>query len=131
MVWIGLVADPGMNYVSLVAPMIVAGSGVSMAMPAAQSASIGSLPREAVGIASGVYGMMRQLGGAVGVAVLAAVFATNGGYGSAALFSAGFTRAIVVSGVLSLAGALAGLGIARRRTAPIPSVEARMVEEVG
>jgi EmrB/QacA subfamily drug resistance transporter len=131
MVWIGLVAEPGMHYVSLVAPMIVAGSGVSMAMPAAQSASIGSLPREAVGIASGVYGMMRQLGGAVGVAILAAVFATNGGYGSPALFSAGFTRAIVVSGVLSLAGALAGLGIARRRTVPIPAVEARMVEEVG
>jgi EmrB/QacA subfamily drug resistance transporter len=131
MAWIGLVSDPGVHYVSLVAPMVVAGCGISMSMPAAQSASIGSLPREAVGIASGVYGMMRQLGGAVGVAVLAAVFATNGGYGSPALFSAGFTRAMVVCGVLSLAGAVAGLGIAARRTESAPLVAARAVEEVG
>ncbi|QNE20304.1 MFS transporter [Kribbella qitaiheensis] len=133
MAWIGLVADPGVHYISLVPPMIVAGCGISMAMPATQSASIGSLPREAVGIASGIYGMTRQLGGAVGVAILAAVFATNGGYGSPASFSAGFTRALVVCGVLSLAGALAGLGIAVRRTEPSagPAVAMRSVEEVG
>jgi EmrB/QacA subfamily drug resistance transporter len=132
MAWIGLVADPGVHYISLVAPMVVAGCGISMSMPATQSASIGSLPREAVGIASGIYGMVRQLGGAVGVAVLAAVFATNGGYGSPALFSAGFTRAMVVCGVLSLTGAIAGLGIAARRTSADPApVAALSVEEVG
>ena len=132
MAWIGLVADPDVHYVSLVAPMVLAGCGISMSMPATQSASIGSLPREAVGIASGIYGMVRQLGGAVGVAVLAAVFATNGGYGSPALFSAGFTRAMVVCGVLSLTGAAAGLGIAARRTLADPApVKALSVEEVG
>ena len=113
MTWIAVVAGPGLQYAELVAPLIVAGCGVSMAMPATQSASIGALPREAVGIASGIYSMMRQLGGVVGVAVLAAVFATAGGYED---FSAGFTRAMVVCGVLSLAGALAGLGISARRT---------------
>jgi sugar phosphate permease len=100
-----------------------------MAMPATQSASVGALPREAVGIASGIYSMMRQLGGVVGVAVLAAVFAAAGGYES---FTTGFTRALAVCGVLSLLGALAGLGIAVRRSPGPGALVARQepVEEL-
>ncbi|MFC5002199.1 MFS transporter [Dactylosporangium cerinum] len=114
MFWISRVDAGAVHYADLVAPLIVAGCGVSMAMPATQSASIGALPPGAVGIASGIYSMMRQLGGVVGVALLAAVFAAAGGYGS---FAGGFSRALAVCGVLSLLGALAGLGIgARRRT---------------
>jgi MFS family permease len=106
MFWISQVSKSTPEYSDLVLPLIVAGCGVSMAMPATQSASIGALPREAVGMASGIYSMMRQLGGVVGVAVLAAVFAAAGGYES---FATGFTRALAVCGVLSLLGALAGL----------------------
>ena len=76
--------------------------------------------------------MMRQLGGVAGVAVLAAVFAAAGGY---AVVQHGFTRALAVCGVLSLVGALAGLGItARRRTAQrVRPVVTRQepVEELG
>ena len=113
MFWISQVTNGSVQYSELVLPLMVAGCGVSMAMPATQSASIGALPREAVGIASGIYSMMRQLGGVVGVAVLAAVFAAAGGYES---FTTGFTRALAVCGVLSLLGAFAGLGIAVRRS---------------
>jgi EmrB/QacA subfamily drug resistance transporter len=120
MIWIGLVADTTVQYGELVAPLILAGCGVSMAMPATQSASIGAVPREAVGIASGIFSMTRQLGGVVGVTVMAAVFAAVGSYASPESFSAGFTRAIYVCGVLSFAGALAGLGIAGRRTVSGP-----------
>jgi EmrB/QacA subfamily drug resistance transporter len=116
--WISQVSNGPVQYSELVLPLIVAGCGVSMAMPATQSASVGALPREAVGIASGIYSMMRQLGGVVGVAVLAAVFAAAGGYES---FTTGFSRALAVCGVLSLLGALAGLGIAVRRS-PRPGV---------
>jgi EmrB/QacA subfamily drug resistance transporter len=128
MLWISRVAGPSVQYYELVLPLMVAGCGVSMAMPATQSASIGALPREAVGIASGIFSMMRQLGGVVGVAVLAAVFAAAGGYES---FSHGFTRAMVVCGALSLAGAIAGLGITSRRTVePVVPVRAEPVEEL-
>ena len=58
--------------------------------------------------------MMRQLGGAFGVAILAAVFTSAGGYTSATAFSAGFAPAIAAATGLALAGALAGL--ARHRT---------------
>ncbi|WP_433014311.1 MFS transporter [Kribbella sp. CA-294648] len=127
MVWISQVSKGTLQYSDLVLPLIVAGCGVSMAMPATQSASVGALPREAVGIASGIYGMMRQLGGVAGVAVLAAVFASAGGYES---FATGFSRALAVCGVLSLLGALAGLGIAVRRSTGVAVQQLEPVEEM-
>jgi EmrB/QacA subfamily drug resistance transporter len=128
MFWISQVSKNTVQYSDLVVPLMVAGCGVSMAMPATQSASVGALPREAVGIASGIYSMMRQLGGVVGVAVLSAVFAAAGGYES---FSTGFTRALAVCGVLSLLGALAGLGITVRRSTGAVVPVREPVEEMG
>ncbi|WP_233712403.1 DHA2 family efflux MFS transporter permease subunit [Kribbella turkmenica] len=124
MFWVAGSAGNSGQYHALVVPLVVTGCGVSLAMPAAQSAAMGALPREAVGIASGVYSMTRQLGGAAGVAGLGSVFVSAGGYGGD-----GFTRALAGCGVLSLLGALAGLGItARRRTGG--AVVPRAMEEV-
>ncbi|MFE3457153.1 MFS transporter [Nocardiopsis aegyptia] len=132
MFWISRLTDSSIQYAELVLPLMLAGCGVSMAMPATQSASVGALPREAVGIASGVYAMMRQLGGVVGVAVLAVVFAAAGGYESS---TTGFSQALAVCGILSLLGALAGLGIAGRRAPAGPSAALvtrhERVEEAG
>jgi hypothetical protein len=61
-----------------------------------------------IGKASGTFSTMRQLGGAFGVAILVAVFAGSGGYGTAQAFSDGFVPAIAVSAALALAGAVAG-----------------------
>ncbi|WP_427896237.1 DHA2 family efflux MFS transporter permease subunit [Kribbella sp. GL6] len=112
------------HYWELVVPLMVTGSGISLAMPAAQSAAMSALPRESVGIASGVYSMNRQLGGVAGVAVLGSVFAAAGGY-----TGHGFTRALAGSGVLSLLAALSGLALAARARATRPA-EAKVVEGV-
>ncbi len=125
MFWISELSKGSVQYYELVVPLVVTGCGISLALPATQSASVGALPREAVGIASGIYSMTRQLGGAAGVAVLGTVFVSAGGYAGD-----GFTRALAGGGVLSLLGALSGLGItARRRTGGL--VAAKAVEEVG
>jgi EmrB/QacA subfamily drug resistance transporter len=129
MFWLSEITKGTAQYGELVVPLVIAGCGVSMAMPATQSAAMGALPREAVGIASGVYSMNRQLGGVVGVAVLGTLFASAGGYAGT-----GFTRALAGCGVLSLLGALAGLGItARRRTGGlvVPEAMTKATEEVG
>ncbi len=114
--WVGLVAAPGMAYTALVLPLLIAGCGVSMAMPAAQLAVMNSVEREELGKASGAFNMLRQLGGVFGVAILTAVFASAGGVGSAREFSGGFVPAIVVAAVLSAAGALAAATAPARRT---------------
>jgi EmrB/QacA subfamily drug resistance transporter len=121
--WIAIIAAPGLAYSNLVVPLVLAGVGVSMAMPAAQNAILGSVAITEIGKASGVFNMGRFLGGMFGIALLVAVFSANGAAGSPAGFSAGFAAAMAVAAALSLLGALAGAWLpARRRVAlaPVP-----------
>jgi MFS family permease len=107
--WIALIARADLAYPQLIAPMILAGCGVSLAMPATQNAVIGAVPPQAIGKASGTFNTLRQLGGAFGVAVTAAVFGAAGSYASPSAFSRGFAAAIGIGAGLSVAAALAGL----------------------
>jgi EmrB/QacA subfamily drug resistance transporter len=115
--WIALIADPGLTYSQFVTPSVVAGIGVSMAIPSAQNSVVGSVAMKDIGKAAGANSMMRELGGVFGVAVAVAVFAGAGSYASANAFLAGFAPAIAVVAGLSLAGAIAALGLPGRRPA--------------
>jgi EmrB/QacA subfamily drug resistance transporter len=115
MLWLALIAESGLAYSRLLGPFIVAGVGISMAIPAAQNSVVGSVSMEAIGKAAGVNSMMRELGGVFGIAVVVAVFAAAGGYASPAAFTDGFAPAIGVAAGLALAGAFAGLALPRRR----------------
>jgi EmrB/QacA subfamily drug resistance transporter len=121
--WIALIAGPDLHYTAMVAPLIIAGCGISLAMPAAQNAVIGAVPRPAVGAASGIFNTFRQLGGTFGIAILAAVFAGFGSYVSPRAFNDGFAPAIGVAGGLSLVAAIVGLWTPGRHPseAPVPS----------
>ncbi len=126
--WIALIAGPDVAYWRLVAPLAIAGCGVSMAMPAIQNAVMGSVGPASLGKASGAFNMMRQLGGVFGIATLVAVFTGAGSYGSAQAFSDGFTSAIGVAAVLSLLGAIASVGLPTR--AQVATVSAPSVSEI-
>lgn len=115
MTWIALIVAPGLPYFEFVAPLIISGCGISMAFPATQNAIISSVAAGDIGKASGTFSMIRQLGGAFGVAILAAVFAGVGSFSSAQAMSHGVAAALFVSAVLSLLGALAGLVLSDRR----------------
>jgi EmrB/QacA subfamily drug resistance transporter len=129
--WVALIADPGLTYTGFVLPSILAGVGVSMAIPAAQNSVVGSFALEDVGKAAGANSMMRELGGVFGVAVAAAVFAGAGSFASPDAFLDGFAPAIAVVAALSLVGAIVALALPGRRqageTAPLgtaPALEA-------
>jgi EmrB/QacA subfamily drug resistance transporter len=114
MAWIGLIAAPDLPYPQLVAPLIVAGAGVSMAMPAAQNAVLNAVARPEVGKAAGTFNMFRFLGGVSGIAIAGAMFAGAGDFASGQAFTDGFVSALSVSALLSLAGALAGMWLPER-----------------
>ncbi|MDQ4053201.1 MAG: DHA2 family efflux MFS transporter permease subunit [Actinomycetota bacterium] len=114
--WFALIAEPGMAYSSMLAPFVLAGVGVSMAIPAAQNSVVGSVAPEALGKAAGVNTMMRELGGVFGIAVTVAVFAGTGSYLSAQTFVDGFGPAIGVAAAMAALGAIAALGLPARRT---------------
>ncbi|MFI9510893.1 DHA2 family efflux MFS transporter permease subunit [Nocardia sp. NPDC052566] len=114
MLWIAMAADPAMSYAALVIPLVVSGVGVSMAIPTAQSAVVGAVEHDAIGRAAGANAMMRELGGVFGIALVVAVFAGSGGYGSAAAFVDGFVPAITVGACLSALGAFVALALPGR-----------------
>jgi EmrB/QacA subfamily drug resistance transporter len=124
MTWIGLIARPGLPYWQLVAPLLLAGCGVSVAIPATMSAVMTAAPPAAIGQASGTLNMLRQLGGVFGVAICAAVFAATGRYGSPTSFVSGFGPAMGACAGLALLGSAAGLLVSGRRTAAPASVPA-------
>jgi EmrB/QacA subfamily drug resistance transporter len=107
MAWIALIAAPDLPYSHLIAPLIVAGVGVSMALPAGQNSVVGAVAPAMAGTAAGVNSMMRELGGVFGIAIAVAVFAAAGGYASAHAFVDGFGPAIGAAAGLALLGALA------------------------
>jgi hypothetical protein len=78
---------------------------------------LGAVEPQDVGRGSGAFSTPRQLGGAFGVAVLVAVFAGAGGYGSAQEFTDGFVPAIAACGGLAVAAALAGSALPGKRRA--------------
>lgn len=117
MAWIALVAKPGMAYIELVAPLAIAGAGISMALPAVQNAIMNAVSPGDLGNASGVSMMTRQLGGVFGVAIGAAVFSGAGSYASASAFGDGFGPALAVAAAFSLLGAASAVGLPRRASA--------------
>jgi EmrB/QacA subfamily drug resistance transporter len=117
--WIALIARTGLPYWHLVAPLLVTGAGVSVAIPAAMSTVMTSVPPAAIGQASGVLNTLRQLGGVFGIAICAAVFAARGGYASPATFAAGFGPAMGACAGLALLGAAAGLVIPGRQATSV------------
>jgi MFS family permease len=126
MAWIGLILAPDLAYGRLILPLVVAGAGVTMAMPAAQSAVLGAVARSELGKASGVFNMFRFLGSVSGVAIAVAVFAVAGGAPSPERFSQGFAVVLGVAATLSLLAAGTGLWAPGRRrpqaaTAQVPA----------
>jgi EmrB/QacA subfamily drug resistance transporter len=113
--WIAAIAAPDLPYGKLVAPLILAGTGVSMAMPAVQNAILGAVPPGDVGKASGTFNTLRFFGAVFGIAILGAVFVRNGGAGSPPAFTAGFVPAMGVSACLSLLAAMVAMLLPGRR----------------
>jgi hypothetical protein len=131
--WIAAIARPGLPFSHLIAPLVVAGVGISMAIPSAQNSVVGSATLETAGKLAGINSMMRELGGVFGIALAVAVFAGFGGYASASQFTDGFGPAIGVSSALALLGAVCGLALPSRRrreligpvqAQPVPAIEA-------
>ena len=103
-----LAVEPDASYTSLLPALIVCGIGMGMFFAPSANLVMSTVRPEEEGIASGANNAIRELGGAIGVASLAAVFSAQGGYGSAALLVDGLTPALWVgAGAVAVAAALA------------------------
>ena len=113
--WLAAVSTPDVAYATLVPAFIVSGMGMALFFaPVANVVLSSVLPREQ-GQASGANNAIRELGGVFGVAVLASVFSSYGGYESGTTFVDGLGPAVWVGAAVVALGALAALLIPRRQ----------------
>jgi EmrB/QacA subfamily drug resistance transporter len=123
--WLASVASTATAYLLMIVPLLVAGVGISLALPAAATAVVSAVSPGDVGKASGVNGTMQRFGSSFAVALAAAVFAANGTLASPAAFVAGFRPALIVVAGLALLGALTAVGVdgPRRVASARPAID--------
>jgi hypothetical protein len=101
-------------------PASVAMAGGGLMFAPITLAAVAGVPADQGGLASGLLNTSRQIGGALGLAILATVAGAagtpTGGFGGAFLAGAGIFVATALAGVLALPGELG----ASRRQAPAP-----------
>jgi MFS family permease len=116
--WLALLVGPSSNHWALVAPLFVAGAGLSILFPAIPAAVLSSQPPSEVGRASGVMNTLQRFGFSFGTALSATVFAAYGALAPSAAFVAGLRPALLVACGLSLVGLIGAAFVGAPQTAP-------------
>jgi EmrB/QacA subfamily drug resistance transporter len=116
--WLADISTPTVAYSSLVLPFILAGTGMALVFAPTANAVLNAVRPQEAGQASGATNAIREIGGTLGVAVLASVFAANGSYASPQAFTDGLTSAAWVGAAVLAAGALIALLVPGKRRAP-------------
>ena len=128
--WLAAVSTPTVPYAELVPAFVVSGVGMALFFAPVANVVLSAVGPREEGQASGANNAIRELGGVFGVAVLASVFSSYGGYESGQAFVDGLVPAVWVGAVVVALGAVAALFIPRRRRpAEAPAVEAELVAE--
>jgi len=119
--WWGLAMGLTPDYVGdMLGGMLLTGVGVGLTMPTFTATGAAALPPHSFATGSGMINMLRQIGLAIGVAVLIAVLGTP--HGATATLASYQQASYIVAG-LSLAAGLAGLVLLSRRRPRVVAVE--------
>ncbi|MGW5616155.1 MFS transporter [Streptomyces sp. NPDC003877] len=115
--YMAVVATADASYGAQLPALIISGIGMALFFAPASHLVMASVRPEEQGIASGANNALREVGGALGIAVMASIFAAQGGYETGRTFVDGMRPALVTgSAVVALAGVAALLVPSRRRT---------------
>src|SRR4051794_17484097 len=113
--WLAAGSTPTVGHAPLIVPFVLGGVGMGLMFAPAANAVLGAVRPEEAGQASGATTAIRELGGVLGVAVLASVFTSHGGYESPQAYVDGMTAALPIGAAVLAAGALIALAIPGRR----------------
>jgi MFS family permease len=127
--WLATVVEPGVSYSTMVAPLLVAGIGISMVFPTVANQVTTSVPIEDAGVAAGVNSAMRELGAVFGVAIIALVFANNGSYNTPETFIDGFTASMWAAAAFAAVALIPALLSPGKQVAAVPAPVAGPVEK--
>ena len=121
------------SFWSLFPGLVIGGFGMSLAMTPTAAAVLRAVPTDKSGVGSATLNSMRQVGGALGIALMGAIMAHEIGNRTAPsgaplpdAFVGAFQTALVVAGLIALAGAVVAAALVRHagHETPVPAVEA-------
>ena len=127
--WLSTLLEPGAPYSDVVIPFMLAGTGMALVFAPSANAILAAVRPQEAGQASGATNAIREVGGVLGVAVLASVFAANGSYASPIAFSEGVEAALPVGVAVLAVGAVIALLVPGKAHSPEANTEAARVPE--
>ena len=117
--WVAARGSLATSWIELTLALLVAGIGISMALPTVPTAVLSAVPPAEMGKASGVNQMAQRLGTVFAIAISSAVFSAHGHLGSPAAVTAGFRPAlwscVVFAALAAVTAAFIEGGIGRDR----------------
>ncbi len=118
--WIVSLAGTSSGYGSFVPPLVIAGTGISMALPCVTAAGLNAVRPALLGKAAGTLNTLQQFGAVFGIAVVTTVFNSKGSLASPAAVTSGYRPGLAVAAGLSVLGALVAIGIRRTESQRVP-----------
>ncbi len=107
--WLAAVSTVDTAYLTLVPAFVLGGTGMGLVFAPAANAVLSAVRPQEAGQASGATNTIRELGGVMGIAVLATVFSGAGGYASPQDYVDGMTAALPIGAGILAVGAIAAL----------------------
>ncbi|MDX2563170.1 MFS transporter [Streptomyces sp. TX20-6-3] len=129
LLWLARISADGSYAADILGPSLLIGFGLSIAFVQLTALSVEGVPRTDAGLAGGLVNTTRQMGGAIGLAVLATVagsvtaHAENSGRPHVEALTAGYGTAFGISAAVLIVTAALALILARRasrRPLPVP-----------
>ncbi|MBD0839063.1 MFS transporter [Streptomyces sp. TRM68416] len=115
--------------------LVISGIGMALFFAPASAVVMSSVRAAEQGIASGANNALREIGGALGIAIMSSIFAAQGGYETGQTFVDGLRPALMTGAALVALAGVAALCIPGRRKPESgteqPAPHARVLETAG
>ena len=115
LVWVAWRGSLDTSWIEIVIALLVAGVGLSMALPTVPTAVLSAVAAPEMGKASGINYMAQRFGAVFAIAIGSTVFATYGGLRTPATVTAGFRPALWACAGFAVLAAVSALGITSSR----------------
>ena len=112
--WVAVHGSLSTSWVELVVALLVAGIGISMALPTVPTAVLSSVAAVEMGKASGISAMSQRFGAVFAIAIASAVFSAHGNLSNPAAVTAGFRPALWSCVIFAALAALTSVAITTR-----------------
>jgi EmrB/QacA subfamily drug resistance transporter len=116
--WVAARGSLHTSWIELVIALLVAGIGISMALPTVPTAVLSAVAETEMGKASGINFMAQRFGAVFAIAIASAVFSAHGNLSNPTTVTAGFRPALWSCVIFAALAAMTSIAISTRSSRP-------------